>query len=59
MGYGVVAICGQLLIVIENEIRYRGATKVMLDTFSWQAEEFYGRAGYKDFSRFDFSDGFQ
>ena len=49
----------QLLIAIENEARNRGAKRAMLYTFSWQAQKFYERAGYSEFSRFNYPDGFQ
>ncbi len=52
-------IGAQLLTTIENEARSRGATKAMLYTYDWQAEKFYQRAGYSEFSRFDYPDGFQ
>ncbi len=48
-----------LLAAIENEARNRGATRAMLYTFSWQALKFYELAGYTEFSRFDYPDGFQ
>jgi len=47
----------KVLQAIEDEARKRGATRAMLFTFSWQAEEFYQRMGYKKFSQFDFPDG--
>ncbi|PJI85103.1 acetyltransferase (GNAT) family protein [Yoonia maricola] len=46
-----------LLEAIEHEARNRGATKAMLYTYSWQAEGFYRRHGYTEFSRFDFPEG--
>ena len=49
----------QLLIAIENEARNRGAKRAMLYTFSWQAQKFYERVGYSEFSRFNYPDGFQ
>ncbi|MBL4891136.1 MAG: GNAT family N-acetyltransferase [Rhizobiaceae bacterium] len=48
-----------LLVAIEDEARNRGATRAMLYTFSWQAQKFYERAGYSEFSRFNYPDGFQ
>lgn len=49
----------QLLVAIETEGRKRGATRAMLFTYSWQAQSFYQRAGYAEFSRFNYPDGFQ
>ncbi len=42
---------------IEDEARRRGATRAMLYTYSWQAEGFYLRHGYRVYARFDFPDG--
>lgn len=46
-----------LLTAIESEARTRGATKAMLYTYSWQAEAFYTRHGYRAFGRFEFPAG--
>ena len=46
-----------LLTAIEGEARGRGATKAMLYTYSWQAEAFYQKAGYKAYAKFDFPTG--
>ena len=43
-GYG-----HRLLVAIENEARRRGAQHVFLDTFSFQAPDFYRRYGYRLF----------
>lgn len=48
---------GKVLCAIEDEARRRGASRAMLYTFSWQAERFYERMGYRVFSRFEFPDG--
>ena len=48
---------GALLKAIEDEARRRGARKVMLYTYSWQAENFYLRRGYEVFARFQYPDG--
>ena len=47
----------RLLQAIEAEGTRRGAKKVMLYTYSWQAEAFYLRHGYEVYARFDFPDG--
>ncbi len=47
-GYG-----HQLLASIEDEARRRGATMVYLDTFSFQAPEFYTRHGYRVFGELE------
>lgn len=47
----------KLLSAIESEGRRRGAKRAMLYTFTWQAEAFYQRMGYRTFSRFEFPDG--
>jgi GNAT superfamily N-acetyltransferase len=52
-GYG-----SQLLALIEEEGRRRGARHVHLDTFSFQAPEFYQRHGYRVFGQLqDFPPG--
>ncbi len=43
-GYG-----HQLLTLAEEEARQRGAKNAHLDTFSFQAPDFYGRHGYRVF----------
>lgn len=43
-GYG-----HRLLVAIEDEARQRGANYVFLDTFSFQAPEFYQQHGYRLF----------
>ena len=44
LGYG-----RRLLLAIEDEARKRGAKHVFLDTFSFQAPEFYVQHGYRVF----------
>lgn len=52
-GYG-----GRLLTSIEDEARRRGAKNVFLDTFSFQAPDFYIRHGYRVFGELpDFPPG--
>ena len=50
-------IGSRLLRAIEQEARSRGATKAMLYTYSWQAEEFYWGCGYQEYARFRFPEG--
>ncbi len=52
-------IGSRLLRGIEAEARKRGATKAMLYTYSWQAEAFYLRHGYRVYARFDYPMGHQ
>lgn len=55
--------CGyghRLLEIAENEARQRGAKHVYLDTFSFQAPEFYKQHGYQVFGELkDFPTGHQ
>jgi GNAT superfamily N-acetyltransferase len=54
-GYG-----HQLLAAAEEEGRKRGATHAYLDTFSFQAPDFYQRHGYREFGVLeDFPPGHQ
>lgn len=54
-GYG-----HKLLMAIEEEARQRGATHAYLDTFSFQAPEFYKQHGYQIFGELpDFPPGHQ
>lgn len=54
-GYG-----RRLLALIENEARQRGAKHAHLDTFSFQAPDFYKRHGYEVFGELtDFPPGHQ
>lgn len=46
-------IGGQLMTRIEEEARLRGMDGIWLDTFSFQAPEFYRRLGYSEFGRID------
>jgi GNAT superfamily N-acetyltransferase len=55
LGYG-----HRLLAAIEDEARKRGARHVHLDTFSFQAPEFYKKHGYRVFGELtDFPAGHQ
>ncbi|MEM0976399.1 MAG: GNAT family N-acetyltransferase [Pseudomonadota bacterium] len=47
----------KLLRAIEAEGIKRGATKAWLYTYSWQAEDFYTRKGYREYARLDFPQG--
>ena len=47
-GYGA-----KLMKAAEDDARKRGSTKVMVDTFSFQAPEFYKKLGYSEVSRID------
>ena len=38
---------------LEEEARRRGATQAYVDTFSFQAPEFYRKLGYREFGRLD------
>jgi len=53
-GQGVGAA---LMEAIEDEARRRGATRAMLYTYSFQAQGFYEKLGYKEFARFTYPDG--
>jgi len=53
-GYG-----HQLLTLTEQEARQRGATNAFLDTFGFQAPEFYKKHGYRVFGELkDFPPGY-
>ncbi len=43
----------QLLAKAEEEARHRGCLGVHLDSFTFQAPEFYKRQGYEEFGRID------
>jgi N-acetylglutamate synthase-like GNAT family acetyltransferase len=50
----------RLMTVIENEAKKLGATKAYLDTYSFQAPEFYKKLGYREFGKLkDFPAGHQ
>jgi N-acetylglutamate synthase-like GNAT family acetyltransferase len=54
-GYG-----HELLTKVETEARNRGARNAYLDTFSFQAPEFYAKHGYHQFGELqDFPKGHQ
>ena len=54
-GYG-----HELLTKVETEARNRGARNAYLDTFSFQAPEFYAKHGYRQFGELqDFPKGHQ
>lgn len=46
-----------LMQALEDEARRRGATRAMLYTYSFQAQGFYEKLGYRPFGRFDYPDG--
>jgi GNAT superfamily N-acetyltransferase len=46
-------IGGQLMARFEEEARLRGMDGIWLDTFSFQAPDFYRRLGYSEFGRID------
>lgn len=46
-------IGGQLMARVEEEARSRGMDGIWLDTFSFQAPEFYRCLGYNEFGRID------
>ncbi len=43
----------QLMACLEEEARSRGMDGIWLDTFSFQAPDFYRRLGYREFGRID------
>ena len=47
-GYGA-----KLIKAAEDDARKKGSTKVMVDTFSFQAPEFYKKQGYSVISKID------
>jgi predicted N-acetyltransferase YhbS len=48
----------RLLREAESDARRRGAKAAYLDTFRWQAKDFYEKHGYREFGRLeDFPDG--
>ena len=48
----------RLLKRLENVVKAKGCRKIILDTYSFQAPEFYTRQGYKEFQAIEgYSDG--
>ena len=47
-------ICQELLRLAEGRARERGCHSAWLDTFSFQAPEFYPKFGYREFGRLDY-----
>ena len=46
-----------VMVELETEARRRGCTRAALDTYSWQAEGFYRRLGYRDYARLEYPNG--
>lgn len=42
----------QIMQLVEQEVKARGATEIHLDTYSFQAPEFYFKLGFKELTRF-------
>ena len=48
----------QLLKRLENVVKAKGCRKIILDTYSFQAPEFYARQGYEEYHTIEgYSDG--
>ncbi|MEM1237928.1 MAG: GNAT family N-acetyltransferase [Pseudomonadota bacterium] len=47
----------RLLASLEAEARRRGARRATLWTYSWQAQVFYEKQGYREYGRFNYPDG--
>jgi ribosomal protein S18 acetylase RimI-like enzyme len=51
-------VATRLMQMLEEELRAKGAAVIYLDTFSFQAPEFYRRCGFEERARIDgFPDG--
>lgn len=48
-----------LMMALEKEARRRGAKRAMLDTYEWQARDFYEKLGYGLFGEIDYPDGYK
>ena len=46
-----------LMTAMLNEARNRGCSRAALDTYSWQALEFYQRLGFREFGTLDYPNG--
>lgn len=44
---------------LETEVALRGAERILLDTYSFQARDFYERLGYECFGTFEYPNGVQ
>lgn len=47
----------KIVRAVEEEARKRGARAALLDTYEFQARDFYEKLGYACFASFDFPDG--
>jgi len=47
----------RLLAAIEAEAARRGCTRAALDSYSWQAPDFYERAGWQRFASLEYPNG--
>ena len=49
----------QIMRRVEAEVAERGAKRVLLDTYSFQARDFYNQLGYECFGTFNYPNGVQ
>lgn len=55
--YRNIGLGVRLMMMLEGHARALGATRMTLDTYDWQARDFYEKLGYTVFGRLDYPGG--
>jgi GNAT superfamily N-acetyltransferase len=55
--YRNIGLGARLMMTLEGHARALGATRAALDTYDWQAREFYEKLGYTVFGALDYPGG--